>query len=94
MNSREETPFRLACHIHGKEEAIEVANSVLFSKIDAIATPEYLFLSLAMDERIHFEALYTILLRDPSVLARVLRKTPLSANRNEKRNKKAKTILS
>ena len=94
MNDREETPFEQACNSHGKEKVTEIVNSVLLSKIDAITTPESLFLSLAMDERIHFETLYTILLRNPSVLARVLRRTPLNANRNEKRNKKAKAVLS
>ena len=68
------TPFERACDDYGEEEVTKIVNNVLFPKIDAMESPESILVSLAMDDAVHMEVIYTLLQRNPSVLARVNRK--------------------
>ena len=73
-NWSEATPFERACDDYGEEEVAKIVNNVLFPKIDAMESPESILVSLAMDDAVHMEVIYTLLQRNPSVLARVNRK--------------------
>ena len=68
-----DTPFRVACLVHGREQVTKAVENVLIdcpggNPYDAI---EALFVA-ATDERIHLDGVYFLLRREPDVLAKLL----------------------